>query len=386
MQVFRAYFKITKKHIVTLLMYLAIFIAVSFIVTSALHLQSSGSFTETKSKIAFLNRDAESELTDGLRRYLADKAIIIDIADSGEGIQDSLFFGNVEYVLIVPIGFSESFSSGSDDIKLQRTTAAQSAAGVNVDLLVSKYLSLSQMYLRGFPEMPRTEIVTNVLANLEENAKVDFHSNSSQNNTKDIAYYFRFMAYSIMAILIMGITTIMLSFNETEFSKRNLCLPLSPAKISMQLFLGDIVLSIIAWAAICLTIFMFFGRMKFDAGTALLVLNSLVFTIATLGIAFLISKLIKSHVAMSAVTNIVTLGLSFISGVFVEQDLLGKTVTTVASFTPTYWYVKAIDDTCNISHYNLQSMQPLINDMLIQLGFAAALFIIAMVVSKQRKV
>jgi ABC-2 type transport system permease protein len=39
--------------------------------------------------------------------------------------------------------------------------------------------------------------------------------------------------------------------------------------------------------------------------------------------------------------NVLTLGMSFISGVFVPQAILGKTVLTIAQFTPVFWFVKA---------------------------------------------
>ena len=384
MQVYSAYFKIIRKHIIALLIYFVIFIGVSFLVTSSIRLQNNSTFSETKIRMAIIDNDGDSGIVNGLKIDVASKATIISLADNTEAIQDALFYGNVDYVLVIPQGFSNSLANGGS-ISLQRSTAAQSPAGVNMDLLINKYLDLAGLYIRNFPSMPQSEISNNVLHDLSLSSTVDFHANSEQANTRNMSYYFRFMAYSIMAILLMGITTIKLTFNEPEINKRNLCLPISPAKINMRLFVGDTALSLTVWAATCIVIFLLFGKVKLSTGILLLCVNSLVFTIACLGMAFLASKLIKNHVAMSAVANVISLGMSFLGGVFVEQELLGGTVTTIASFTPAYWYIRGVTDICNITQFSLKTITPLLNDMLIQLGFAAALIAIALVVLKQRK-
>jgi ABC-2 type transport system permease protein len=129
-----------------------------------------------------------------------------------------------------------------------------------------------------------------------------------------------------------------------------------------------------------------FGHAAMNPGILLLCLNALIFTIVCLSIGFLAGKYIKSGVAQSAFTNVVSLGVSFISGVFVEQELLGDTVLKIASFTPGYWYVRAVSAIRNLSAYSLGNITPVFYDMLIQLGFAAAFVIIALVSAKQKRV
>jgi hypothetical protein len=58
---------------------------------------------------------------------------------------------------------------------------------------------------------------------------------------------------------------------------------------------------------------------------------------------------------------------------------------TIASFTPGYWYVKAVNDLRNMVMFNLQNLMPVIYSILIQLVFTAALIIIALFVTKQRR-
>ena len=112
---------------------------------------------------------------------------------------------------------------------------------------------------------------------------------------------------------------------------------------------------------------------------ALFSFNALAFTLASLGISFLIGNLIKSRNSQQAIANVLALGTCFISGVFVPQELLGPTVKTIASFTPTYWYIANVMDlSSQVITFNFTI------NVAIQLGFAAAAVIVALVVARQK--
>lgn len=59
---------------------------------------------------------------------------------------------------------------------------------------------------------------------------------------------------------------------------------------------------------------------------------------------------------------------------------------TVASFTPTFWYVKANNVIGSISNFNFDNLKAVSVYMLIQAGFAAAIFSVALVISKQKRI
>jgi ABC-2 type transport system permease protein len=321
----------------------------------------------------------------GLRDYLSTSANIVDINDDEQSIQDALFFNQVAYVLRVPEGFADSFLSGSDDVKLQKTAGPVSAGTVNVDFLVDKYLSTASLYVKNVPGISQEDIVRSVANVLETSAAVELSDYGKPVDSDNLFYYFRFVGYSIIAIMIMGVTSIMMAFNETDLSNRNLCSPMSSARMNFQLVLGNGTFALAVWAVTCTLIFILYGSFSLNTGVMLLCLNALVFTLASLSIAFLVGKFIKNGGVQAAIANVISLGISFLSGVFVEQALLGKTVLTIASFTPGYWYVKAIEDIRTTSVFNTQNVMPIIYSILIQLGFAAAILIVTMAITKQRR-
>ena len=122
-----------------------------------------------------------------------------------------------------------------------------------------------------------------------------------------------------------------------------------------------------------------------NVNTVYFIINSFVFAVCGAGISYLIGNLVKSRNAIPAVSNVLTLGLCFISGVFVPVELLGSSVLKIASFTPTYWFVKANNQIAQLAQFDIASVEPIFSSMLIQLGFALAFFTAALVVNKKRR-
>ena len=65
--------------------------------------------------------------------------------------------------------------------------------------------------------------------------------------------------------------------------------------------------------------------------------------------------------------------------------MLGKTVLTIASFTPTYWYVRAVEAISRLQSITMDSLKPIASFLLIQLGFAFAMLAVSLAVVKQKR-
>jgi ABC-2 type transport system permease protein len=112
MQVFRAYFKVMRASAGGIAIYLVVFLGLSVMFSSAGAPQTTGDFTQTKTPIAVVNRDKDAPLAQGLASYLAETNNVVPYPDDAEKLQDALFFRNVEYVAIIPDGFSADFMAG----------------------------------------------------------------------------------------------------------------------------------------------------------------------------------------------------------------------------------------------------------------------------------
>lgn len=385
MQVYKALFKIIKKNISQLAIYVIVFLALSVFLANTYQAPTKVDFTETKVNMAFINYDTHSKLLEGFKGYLSNYANFIDIPDDMEKLQDALFFREVEYILRVPKGFTESLINGNQ-IQLEKTTVPDSTSSVYMDNLVNKYLNTAKVYINNIEELTQEQLASYIDEDLAHKTEVlMFYPNLDQARNEKRAFYFNYLAYSMLAIMILGVSTVMMVFNKTDLKRRNLCSPLKLRDMNFQLVLGNISYALIAWFIMILPSFIMYGRYMFTVNGSLLILNSFVFTLAALSISFMIGNLVKSINAMSAVTNVVSLGMCFLSGAFVPQDLLGKTVLKMASFTPTYWYIKTNNAIAKMENIKQDSIMGLLINMLIVMGFAAAFLAVSLVIIKQKR-
>lgn len=385
MQVYKAFFKIIKKNLIEISIYLLVFLFFAILMTTTGSESQNIGFEETKKNIAFINNDKESEIVAGLRDYLSEKANIVEIEDDAEKLQDALFYRKVEYIVRVPAGFSDDFLSGKE-FQLEKTTVPNSTAAIYMDSLINKYLNTASIYLKYSDSASQDEIIKNIKKDLEAQTQVTVNSfNTKKANGQKYMYYFNYMAYSLFSVMILGVCAVMIVYNKTDLKRRNHCAPIKTRNINLQLLFGNLSFALIAWALMVSTSFIFYPKQMFSLNGLLFLLNSLVASVTFLSISFLISNIIKSKNAMSAAANVVSLGFCFISGVFVPQEMLGETVLNIASFTPTYWYVKANISIAETVEFSMKNLTPVLTDMAIVLAFALASITVALVIMKQKR-
>lgn len=385
MQVYRAFFKIIKKNITEISIYIGVFLFFAVVLSSNGGNAQNTNFTETKCKMVFINNDKDTALVNGLKGYLNDNAKLVDIEDDTKKLQDALFYRDIEYVVRVPAGFTEGVLAGKD-IQLEKTTVPDSTTGIYIDTIINKYLNTAKIYIKNLENISENQLVGYIEKDLANEINVNVNTfNSQAAKGENHVFYFNYMAYSIFAILILGVCAVMLVFNNTNIKRRNYCSPLKMRCINTQLVLANISFALLTWFIMIVTSLIMYSKYMFSLSGFLLLLNSLIFTLAVLSVSFLIANIVKSRGAMSAAANVVALGSSFISGVFVPQQFLGEKVLNIAAFTPTYWYVKANNSISDIGNFNMENLMPIFNCMFIVIAFAVAILAVTLVVIKYKR-
>lgn len=385
MQIYKAFFKVIYKNLSQIMIYVVIFIFLAMAFANTNSKSAYTNFTETKVNIVFINHDTNSRLVEGLKDYLSKNTNIEDIPDDTQKLQDALFFREVEYIVRVPKGFTDGLLSG-ETLQLEKTTVPGSTSEIYLDSIINKYLNTAKTYADNMENLSEEQLLSYIHKDLAQKTEVVLNNSVEQSSKNEkIGFYFNYMAYSLFAILILGVSSVMLVFNNTDLKKRNLCSPVKLRNMNFQMILGNLSYAILAWFAMIFASFIMYGSYMVTARGLLLLLNSFVFTLAALSISFLIGNVIKSKGAMSAASNVVSLGTCFISGVLVPQALLGKTVLTIASFTPNYWYVKSNNSIANLVNFNMENLTPIFLNMLIIIGFAVAVLTVTLVVIKQKR-
>jgi len=385
MQVFKLCLKIIKKNLPSMSIYLIIFLGVALIMSNALASEppQNNDFTRAKIKVAFISEE-ETPLVNGFRQELSKVADFVDLPDEIEALQDALFFRNVTYILRIPQGFTAGFMAGRDS-KLEKTVVPDSYSNIYVDLAIDQFFNTARLYLANTENISQEELVQNVRADLAVETALEQKSFSTKATNNIYAnFFFNYLPYSLLSVLIMGISSLRMVFHDKDLKKRNNCSPLSIFSFNLQFILANLLFTVVSWLIMVVCCILFNLSNGFNLNTVYFIINSFVFALCGASISILIGNVIRNVNAIAAVCNVVTLGLCFISGIFVPMEFLSSQVLKIASFTPTYWFVQANNQIAALNSFDFAALQPVLTNMLIVFAFAVAFFAIALTIGKRR--
>lgn len=386
MQVFKAYYKILKTQIVSIMIYAGLFLMLTILFTGNIT-ENTEQFEVNKVPVMIINEDSENSLISGFVNYLEDYVTFVEPKADDAAIQDALYNREVSYILTIPSGFTDSFYNNGE-ISLTKQTAPDSMEAISIDNAVDNYFNISRVYQGYLPEASAEEISTYVKANLGEQTMVKLNgeqkdvisSGNSQNK-----YYFNYLGYIMIAIFITSVSTVMFSFHGLDILRRHFASPITVRGLNIQLILANLIFVMIYMVIFIAAGYILNKQRIMNANTLLFWLNSLTFALVILSVSYLIGISVKSRKAISAISTAASVGLAFLSGMFVPQEFLGTPVLKVASFTPVYWFVKTNNAIETVTQITWSQLSGIASYMAIQLGFAVAIISIALVVSKRKR-
>jgi ABC-2 type transport system permease protein len=229
-------------------------------------------------------------------------------------------------------------------------------------------------------------LVSHIRRDLGKTSQVSIITDKNQG--KDYNFYnqyFNTAAYILLSCCLLGIGMIMLTFHNADILHRNMVTPMTNMDMNLQLIGGNLLFVLIYDVFFILYGFLINPDKTINGNVLLYWLNLVVFSVSALSISYLAAMLVKSRQANNALSIVLPLGLGFISGAFVPQLLLGDPVLKMASFTPLYWFIKGNDTIAGLVYSDWENIKNIIYYMLIQIGFAAALFSLSLVISKNKR-
>mgnify|MGYP000876395088 CR=1 FL=1 len=387
MQVFKAYFKVMRGSAISLAVSLSVFMGLAVLFSFIVPKTAISSFEPTKIPVAVINRDGDAELAQGLVDYLAGTGRLVSYPDDEEKLQDALFYRKVEYIVIIPSGFSDAFMSG-EDCAIRKVIVRDSTSSHYLDMSIDRFLNTVRLHKLYGGEESQAQLVASAMADLAPDIPVTMRSSGSANGYRQpYSYYYAYCAYALLAMIMTGVSSIMIAFNEKDLYMRNLCAPLPKRSMSLQIAAGHGVFALGCWGILVLGSFVLHGKGLLPSGlVGLYSLNTLAFAVVCAGIGFLVGSSVKSYGAQAGAINVITMGMSFLGGVFVPQQVMSKQVLAVAKFLPSYWFIRANDAIGGLSRFTGDSLRPIYGSILIQLGFAIAIFSVTLLLSKERRV
>lgn len=380
MTVFKTFFRIVNKLKPTIILYTAL-----LIIFGAVNMKTSDNninFVNSKPDILIINQDVNKGLTKNLIDYMKKNSNIVKVENNEDKINDSLFYREVSYVIYIPKDYRKNVLLGKNP-KLDIKKTDEYDAHLS-EMMLKRYIKLQNIYNKEAGS--EDELITLINDNINDDVNVKITSKVDTSKTYNIAYYFNFASYSILAIIIYIICLVLCSFKEESISKRINISSINYKSHNNKILLASIVFSSIVWILFVIIGVTIVGDIMFSIRGLISIINSFIFTFCALTLSILISSITNNKNAISGIVNVIALGSAFLCGAFVPAEYLPDSVLNFAHILPAYYYINSNDLLKNIDVINISSMHPIIINMVIIIIFSI-LFIILnnMVTRKKRK-
>ncbi len=385
MQAFKLNLLIIRKRLPSLSIYLVIFMAISILIagSGSENVSVPDLFEPVKVK-AVLFSEEDTALTRGLKAELEKTVNFIEAKDDQAALTDMLYWGEASYILRIPEGFTNDLLSGKAR-SLKRTSVNDSAASVYVDMAIEKYLDTTLLYVNHTAGISEDELAVKVAAALDRQVRTSFQEIEQKQDTGYANFFFNYMAYSIQAILILGMGIIVLAYKNPDLKRRNTASPLSMKAQTFGFVMANVCFALGTWLFFVIACFILDVENARRENMIWFILNSLLFTLAASALSYMIGNLIRGENAIDAVSNVVSLGSAFISGVFVPQEFLGQSVLRIARFTPVYWYVLGNNRIAGLRDFTPETLRVVWQPMLVMTGFIALFITVSVIAMKRRR-
>lgn len=379
MTVFKTFFKILNKCKLPIIMY-----TVFLIFFGGFNMQTSENntnFVAEKPDVLIINKDEEKGITKNFVDYIKNNSNIIDIENDEEKVNDALFYRDVNYIIYIPENYREEFLKGNNPEIEIKSTGDYSAS--YTEMLLSRYIKIANTYVKNVES--EEELTSKINETLSKETKIEISSKLDTDNLSKACFYYNFANYSILAGLVYVICLILSSFKKENVQKRTIISSMNYKKINRKLLLSSSLVAIGLWLSYVVLSFILVGNIMFTTHGMMYILNSFIFSICALTIAFLIGNLITNKNAINGIINVVALGSSFLCGAFVPMEWLPDSVLKIAHILPSYYYISTNEMLKQLEVINLDTMKPVITNMGVIVIFTAIFIIITNVVSRKKR-
>lgn len=379
MTVFKTFFRIVNKLKPTIILYTAL-----LIIFGAVNMKTSDNninFVNSKPDILIINQDVNKGLTKNLIDYMKKNSNIVKVENNEEKINDALFYREVSYVIYIPKDYRKNVLLGKNP-KLDIKKTDEYDAHLS-EMMLKRYIKLQNIYNKEAGS--EDELITLINDNINDDVNIKITSKVDTSKTYNIAYYFNFASYSILAIIIYIVCLVLCSFKEESIGKRINISSINYKSHNNKILLASIVFSSIVWLLFVIIGVTIVGDIMFSIRGLISIINSFIFTFCALTLSILISSITNNKNAISGIVNVIALGSAFLCGAFVPAEYLPSSVLNFAHILPAYYYINSNDLLKNIDVINISSMHPIIINMVIIIMFSILFIILNNIVTRKKR-
>ena len=392
MIVFKTFWRIMKRYWWIVFIYVAILTSLSVINLNAAPVTD---FVDTKPEITIVSQDssdlATKPYTKNFLDYLSKNTKIINLKESE--ITDALFYQKISMILYLPEDLESKILSGQK-VTLDYRTSGNYTAELSKNL-IKRYFELQRTEILESKNSSKEQsnilsedsekIISNLNQRLDQSPTVRLASKNATNLSK-IAAFFNFASYTIMAIILYVTCFINASFNKSPVKKRTMVSSLQLKKYNFSLLLANSIFAFSVFALLTTLSFFILGNIVLTPFFIFEILNILLYTLAALTLAELVSTFNLSRDAVSGVVNLLSLAPAFLSGAFVPTYFLPSFVLTIAHIFPTYWFIDTNNKIATMTELNFSSFLTILPNLLVLVFFSIIFIIGNLILAKKKRI
>ena len=392
MIVFKTFWRIMKRYWWIVFIYVAILTSLSVI---NLKTAPVTDFVDTKPEISIVSQNpsdlATKPFTKNFLNYLSKNTKIIDLKESET--TDALFYQKISMILYLPEDLESKIISGQK-ITLDYRTSGNYTAELSKNL-IKRYFELQRTEIlesknsskeqSNIPSEDSEKIISNLNQRLDQSPTVRLASKNATNLSK-IAAFFNFASYTIMAIILYVTCFINASFNKSSVKKRTMASSLHLRKYNFSLLLANSIFAFSVFVLLTTLSFFVLGNIVLTPFFIFEILNILLYTLAALTLAELVSTFNLSRDAVSGVVNLLSLAPAFLSGAFVPTYFLPSFVLTIAHIFPTYWFIDTNNKIATMTELNFSSFLTILPNLLVLVFFSIIFIIGNLILAKKKRI
>lgn len=392
MIVFKTFWRIMKRYWWIVFIYVAILTSLSVI---NLKTAPVADFVDTKPEITIVSQDssdlATKPFTKNFLNYLSKNTKIVNLKESET--TDALFYQEISMILYLPKDLESKILSGQK-VTLDYRTSGNYTAELSKNL-IKRYFELQRTEIlesknsskeqSNIPSEDSEKIISNLNQRLDQSPTVRLASKNATNLSK-IAAFFNFASYTIMAIILYVTCFINASFNKSPVKKRTMVSSLHLKKYNFSLLLANSIFAFSVFALLTTLSFFVLGNIVLTPFFIFEILNILLYTLAALTLAELVSTFNLSRDAVSGVVNLLSLAPAFLSGAFVPTYFLPSFVLTIAHIFPTYWFIDTNSKITTMTEFSFNSFLTILPNLLVLVLFSIIFIVANLVLSKKKRV
>lgn len=199
-----------------------------------------------------------------------------------------------------------------------------------------------------------------------------------------VLYYYRYAALAGMVLIMLTISAVTAVTSDTELFMRHKAAPVRMELLELTYVGADLLVMLFWWMLFFWTAVVLYGEAAYNAEGLLMAADLFVLSLFSTAVGYIIGIFAKSAQGRGIAANVMAFSLAFAGGSIFSQEQADNTVYLLRSFTPLFWYQKALDELA-LHPWKTENVNNFAGYIGIQIIFALMVLALGLLLEKQRK-